>query len=380
MDAEVGIIGLGAMGSMTMWQLVRQGTSVLGFEQFHIGHDRSALGSDVHLFRTIYHNSLPYVPFLLDAYEEWLTLEEQTNTSLLTLTKGLVIGNPGLPNMLQVIDTLTRHSIEYDILASDETKTFYPQHHLLPEEIMVVDPLAGILYAHDAIKVAVEHAIHMGATVYDHTHVDHIEEVSDGVIIYANGKKYKVEKVVITTGPFIHELIPELATHIHVRRLIGTWFSVKDSQVFSPEQFPIFIREFCDKSIYGLPSIDGKIANVSLKTREQDKIICPQDIHKPIKEAQLKEISQFVRTFLPDLDYQPAYVKTSIEAYTDNDIPIIGYLPSYQHLLVATGFSGHGFKMAPVIGKLISQMIVHGRSSYDLEIFSPERMVHKEIS
>lgn len=378
MDADIGIIGIGAMGSMTMWQLIRKGLSVIGFEQFHIGHDRAALGSDAHIFRTIYKEGAKYVPILLDAYDEWLELEKETDTSLLTLTKGLTIGNPGLPSMLQVIESIERYPLDYDILTCGEAKFVFPQHQLLPEEIMVIDKKAGLLHSRDAVKAAVHRSEQLGATVYSHTPIDRIEEVVDGVLLYANGKKYKVGNVVITTGPFIHELVPELADQIDIRQTIGTWFPVKDTKAFYPDQFPVFIKEIGDLSIYGLPSIDGKTANVSLSAQQKDKILGLHEFHDQVRDEHLNEISQFVRTFLPGLDYKPSQVKAYMEAYTKNNTPIIGYLPQYRHVLVATGFSGHGFKMAPAIGKLISQMIMNEKPSYEVELFSLETMTHQQ--
>lgn len=62
MNADVAVIGLGSMGSMTIWQLARRGVSVIGFEQFGIGHDRGAAGGDTRIFRTAYAEGAEYVP------------------------------------------------------------------------------------------------------------------------------------------------------------------------------------------------------------------------------------------------------------------------------------------------------------------------------
>ena len=51
MDAEVGIIGVGTMGSMAAWHLAKRDISVIGFEQFGIGHDRSAAGGESQIGR-----------------------------------------------------------------------------------------------------------------------------------------------------------------------------------------------------------------------------------------------------------------------------------------------------------------------------------------
>jgi sarcosine oxidase len=73
MQWDVGVIGLGTMGSMAMWQLARRGVSVIGFEQFGIGHDRSAAGGETRLFRTAYKEGAQYVPILKEAQRLFLS-------------------------------------------------------------------------------------------------------------------------------------------------------------------------------------------------------------------------------------------------------------------------------------------------------------------
>lgn len=59
---KVGVIGLGAIGSMALWQLAKRGVDVTGFEQFGIGHDRSGVGGESRLFRVAYKEGAQYVP------------------------------------------------------------------------------------------------------------------------------------------------------------------------------------------------------------------------------------------------------------------------------------------------------------------------------
>ena len=92
MDAEVGIIGLGTMGSMTAWQLAKNRVTVLGFEKFGIGNDRTAAGGESRLFRTAYMEGPEYVPLLKEAKVLWRDLEQESQNSLLTLNGGLMIG------------------------------------------------------------------------------------------------------------------------------------------------------------------------------------------------------------------------------------------------------------------------------------------------
>lgn len=58
---------------------------------------------------------------------------------------------------------------------------------------------------------------------------------------------------------------------------------------------------------------------------------------------------------------------------TPDLIPIIDCLPGNENLFVASGFSGHGFALGPIVGKQISQWIIDGAPSLNLEKFNYSR-------
>lgn len=60
---------------------------------------------------------------------------------------------------------------------------------------------------------------------------------------------------------------------------------------------------------------------------------------------------------------------------TPDDIPIIGGLPGLKGFYVAAGFSGHGFALAPAVGEALSELITNGKSTIDIQAFSPERFM-----
>jgi glycine/D-amino acid oxidase-like deaminating enzyme len=53
--------------------------------------------------------------------------------------------------------------------------------------------------------------------------------------------------------------------------------------------------------------------------------------------------------------------------------PVLGPVAGVEGLLMCCGFSGHGFKEAPVTGRLIAELIVDGRASLDIAPLAFER-------
>src|SRR5690625_1818770 len=186
MDADVAVIGVGTMGSMLMWKLSQKNVSVIGFEQYGLGHDRAAAGGETRIFRTSYKEGSEYVPILQEAYIQWQKLEEETNTNLLKLNGGLTIGKTHSISIKNVVESIDKYNLECDILDYQDAIKRFPQHHLSPDETMILDHKAGYLYSQLSIMAAVSKAKEYGAKVHQFTQVREIQESNDGVKIYTD--------------------------------------------------------------------------------------------------------------------------------------------------------------------------------------------------
>ncbi|MFS0647514.1 N-methyl-L-tryptophan oxidase [Siminovitchia sp. 179-K 8D1 HS] len=375
MNAEIGVIGLGAMGSMALWQLAKEGVSVIGFEQFGIGHDRSASGGETRVFRTAYKEGSNYIPFLKDAYKLWRELEDETGNDLLQLTKGLIIGDPELGSIKNVMKSINEYNLAHEILGKEEAEHRFPQHWLFPNEQMIVDEMAGYLRPQYSIISAVLRARDLGAAVYSHTCVDSLKYEEDGVSIYANGEVFHVGKVIITAGPWAAKFNKEFASSVQVRRLVNSWFLPKDKKQFNEQKFPVFTRESDGISYYGFPSVDGCMVKIGVFSTEKDQISGPESLDRSVSIDEVKVFSEFVKKYLPDLHCDPSRVNAYMEIYTKDGHPIIGKIPGNDNIIILTGFSGHGFKMAPVMGKIGAQLAIKGNTEYPIELFTPSRFV-----
>src|SRR5699024_7596802 len=144
-DADGAVFGVGAMGSMSIWQLARRGVSVFGFEQFGVGNDRSAAGGQSRLLLTAYMQGQESVPLLEAALLLWKQLEEEANKGLLTLNGGLMIGDPDTTVLRNVLQSIKDFQLDHEINQGSEAKKRYPQHRLFPEDVMILDKNAGYI-------------------------------------------------------------------------------------------------------------------------------------------------------------------------------------------------------------------------------------------
>ena len=90
---EYAVVGLGALGSATAWQLARRGESVVGLERFELGHERGASHDSSRILRHSYHTP-DYVRLTFEAYDDWAALESDAGETFVTVTGGLDLFPP----------------------------------------------------------------------------------------------------------------------------------------------------------------------------------------------------------------------------------------------------------------------------------------------
>src|ERR1043166_9080220 len=92
MTYDLIVIGVGGMGSATVYHAARRGLSVLGIEQFDIPHAQGSSHGVNRIIRLAYYEHPSYVPLLRRAYELWRELENATGKRLLIITGSIDAG------------------------------------------------------------------------------------------------------------------------------------------------------------------------------------------------------------------------------------------------------------------------------------------------
>ncbi|MDT0322267.1 N-methyl-L-tryptophan oxidase [Streptomyces millisiae] len=374
MDADVAVIGLGAMGSMTAWRLARAGASVLGFERYGLAHDRGASAGESRLFRMAYHEGAGYVPMLRSARALWTELAAESGLPLFHATGCLSIGLPELPPMRNVRQSVDEHGLDHEILDHDQLATRYPQHLPRAGEIGVLDTMGGVLRPELAVLAACGQARRHGARLLDHTPVESVRPEDDRVLITAGGTEYTVGRVVLTAGPWTERLVPALAGHLTVKPIVLTWFAPTDPAPYAPERFPAFIRDTDGTHLFGVPMLDG----MSVKTGFADawgELPGPEAFTRDFDEARLRPVSEAVRRLLPGLHPDPVRYAVYLDAYTRDRTAVVDRLPGTDRAVVLAGFSGHGFKLAPAFGQIAAELTLERGTGFDVANMTASRLL-----
>ena len=374
--ADVAVVGLGTMGSMAAWQLSKSGLSVLGFEQFGIGHDRSAYGGGSRRFRI----ASPFVdetPFTYASYAKFRELEQETGQHLLSYSGALTIGHPDSEHMQNVITSAEQFNIDYEVFEGNDATYHYPQHHLLPGEIIIREKTGGVLRPEQIIISAVERAKSLGAQIHSYTPVQKVESHANGITITTEKDTYEVKKIVITTGAWADKLIPSLSEHFRAQRLILSWFMPKNPEEFKEANFPNFTRLSDEIHIQGTPALDGRFVRVTNNseniTEARFVVNDPDQFDKNIPLSYAKDIGEQIVRLIPNLYPDPVQILPFVDGYSKDGLPIVGSLKDDHNIVLVCGFSGQGFSQAPVMGEIATQLVLNNQSTYDIKHLSPNR-------
>ncbi|ALL74493.1 hypothetical protein AD006_02620 [Pseudonocardia sp. EC080610-09] len=369
-DADVAVIGLGAMGSMAAWQLAESGADVLGFEQYGLAHDRGAAGGESRLFRAAYHEGPEYVPLLRRARDMWIELTESSGRPLFTPTGCLSVGLPDIDPMRNVRASVDEHGLEHEILGPDELTARFPQHAPADGEIGILDAAGGMLRPELAVVTALERARASGARLLERTAVLAVEPDDAGVTVVTAERTWRVRRAVVTTGPWVRELVPGAA--VTPKPVVLTWFAPVRVQDYLPEVFPAFIRDTGGHHLFGCPVMDG----VSVKAGVADvwdPLADPRALTRDLPEPALAPVTEAVRRLLPGLHPDPIRHGVYMDGYTADRTALVGPAPGAPNVTVLAGFSGHGFKMAPVFGRVAADLVLEGGTAFDVARMDPGR-------
>lgn len=372
LDAEVGVIGVGTVGSMLLWQLTGRGVSAIGFERHAPGHDRGAAGGETRLFRMAYAEGAQYAGLLRAALAGWRRLEQESGGQLLVQCGGLTIGDPGGAYVGDLLASARRAGTPVEVLDREAATKRYPQHRLLDGEVAVLDTEAGFVRSESAVVAATVLAERRGASVLRYTGVDAVVDRGDHVEILAGAERVRVRDAVLCAGAWTPQLLPAgWARLLEPRRVRLSWFGAHDPAQFGPDRFPVFIRQTGDLHFYGAPSVDGasvKVAGLAGSVPVSD----PSAFERRHSADELAAASAVVGELLPGLHPHPVRSDAFTDLFTVDGTPVVGRLPGSRRIVVASGFSGRGFKYAPALAAAVADMLLGGTDAA-LAFMSPRR-------
>jgi sarcosine oxidase len=368
------VIGLGAIGSATLFHLARRGLRVLGLEQFSQGHQLGSSHGDSRIIRETYFEHPLYVPLVQRAHELWRELEQMSGTSLMKITGGLMIGPSDGVVVTGTLRSAREHRLPHQVLTPAQVHERFPAFQLESRLVAVLDPRAGYLDPETCNRAHLEAAHAAGAeTHFDEAVVEWTPD-GEGVRVRTRAATYTARRLVLTGGAWNGGLASELRLPLVIERQSVFWLEPGGPrESYESELFPIYAHEYTRGQIcYGFPRLPrGVKASVM---HSGDTVRDPDRVEREVNDAEVKPLRAALRPVLPQLADAPIRER-GVCLFTntpDHDF-IIDFHPLHRQVLISSPCSGHGFKFASAIGELQADLLTTGKSRFDLSPFRIKR-------
>eukprot|EP00794_Sanderia_malayensis_P014057 gene14057-15521_t len=376
---NVCVIGAGIIGSATSYMLSeKRCNNVLLLEQFPLPHSRGSSHGQSRVIRYSYGQKI-YADMMPECFKIWKSIEEQTNTKLFNQCGLLSIDFHPLKAAKEVKKNLQELGLGIDssLLESDDFKQLYPMLKYADGTGAIIEPAAGVLMANKCGDSIRELFLNNGGTIIDGERVDQIIP-GEVIVLKTSTKTFKAKKVIITAGPWTSHLTRQLALNLPLQPyLINVcYWKTTDKRYRADNSFPCFC-DFGNGSskkceIYGLPCIEYPDM-IKICLHHGVKVDADNSEVKSSLEGDVKVISEYVGNHFENVHPKPCVVERCIYTSTPDDDFIIDVHPKFDNIAIGAGFSGHGFKLAPVVGKLLSELILGSTLSYDITSFRISR-------
>jgi len=378
---DVAIVGAGVMGAAAACELAREGARVAMIDQSAMPNPRAASVDHSKVFRFAYPDPL-YVKLAVDALNRWRELESETGARLLTQTGALLIGKREPSFETECYEALRSLGLESEKLDSRQASARFPQFNSSAFAYAVYDPSGAILHAETAVRALIDLARQRGVEIVEGQRVIEVKQAARSRVsaVTESGVEIECARAMIASGPWSRKLLPFLERKLTTTRQELVYFEPRPEQSnsshlsFEPDNFPIFLE--LESGFYGFPIHHAgamKIANHH-KGAEVD----PESGGDHVGEHFIESCRAFFAEFIPALtDARVREARVCVYNNTPDDDFIIDWHPELDGVLVVTGFSGHGFKFGPTVGRIATELLLSGRPSFDIDRFRLTRFNNK---
>jgi len=372
------IVGAGAMGSAAAYALTQRGQRVLLLEQFALNHRMGSSYGHSRIIRYAYDHA-QYVTLMRDTFPLWRTLEREAGEQLLHRTGGIDFGPASDPRLLATIKALQASKIEHELLEPAAAQLRFPQFHFPDDTLVLYQPDSGFLAASAAVMAQAKLARAAGAQIIEHSPVERIEIQDDGVVLYSATGTYTADRLLLTAGAWAKRLLRQVGVELPLQplRCQLNFFQPLPSAPFTAPDCPVWIAHVesrFQRTVYGVPAHGSSGFKVAFHGGEP--FDDPDAISREPDAENVAALRPFLRSYLPVIADSPL-LESRICLYTQtpDEHFIVDRHPQHAHVIIAAGFSGHGFKFSIIIGQMLTQLALDGATEYEDSLFKLKRFI-----
>jgi len=372
------VIGLGAMGSATLYQLSEKqkpGSTLLGLEQFTIPNSFSSHHSKTRLTRLTAPECEDYYKIALRSAQLWTEIEEKVKAKFGKLwrkTGGLILGDSEQKDSFleASIQSAQKNHLAHKILKAEEIAAAFPQLKTSSNTIAYYEEAMGLLSPEACLLSQLELAKENGAEIHFQEKLLHFEKEASGKIILQTDKGlYSTDNLILTTGAWMAELLdPSYADFFKIYRQVSFRFKIEESMNadYSITHFPPMLYISNTNTIFYAFPDEANAVKVGCENLVHTSSIQNINRNATPEEEQL-HYQHFVEPYFKGITNECLYTEICLYTCTPDHLFLIDYLPNFEkNVIIASACSGRGFKHSAAIGEALANQILNLTNDLDL--------------
>jgi sarcosine oxidase len=185
-----------------------------------------------------------------------------------------------------------------------------------------------------------------------------------GAWVGTQQQTYRANRLVVTAGPWSTMILSGLGLPVTVQRVANVHFQSTRQDLFDGSHAPVFSILMPEGHYYAIPGS----AEVGFKIGRHDNLqtVSPNDVAQPVTDDEIAMFQQVLGQYLPGAAGPMITTLTCLYTTTPDKHFIIDTHPEHEQVVFACGFSGHGYKFAPVIGDVLADLALNGRTEHPI--------------
>jgi monomeric sarcosine oxidase len=363
------VVGGGVMGLATGCALAGHGARVTVLERYSIAHEWA---SSHGLSRAIRHEYGPleiYTRMVARSLVLWDELARETGRHLYTEAGVLTLGHTGDGETREGYDVMRSAGLPVELLSAEECHRRFPQFTPQDYDVITYNPRGGFLAATDCVQALGQRLRAQGGELREGVRVVRVEGAGEGGhVLLEDGSVLEADRVVVTAGPWVHDVLPELPLPVRATRQQVCYLRGLPQDSFGVGSFPVFLAGM---DYYGFPLHGPDLFKVGIHIYGGD--VDPNQPYDASME-EVERIRTFLRQLIPSAAAAPfALVDRCMYDVSPDEDFILDKLPDAPGVILGSGFSGHGFKFGVLIGELLAALALDETPEFPLDRFSLSR-------
>jgi monomeric sarcosine oxidase len=349
---DVIVLGGGTMGTAAAWALSTRGVRVLVLEQFGHIHAMGSHGGGTRMFRHAYAEGYEYVPLMFHADDLWVALESELGTEIVHRVGILEMDAPGFDHARRARISAEKNGIDFEWMDAAEIRKRWPAMNPPESWEGGYSPRAGFLDIEAALAGLAAVAKRGDVTFRTEEPVLRWSSDASGVEVVTEQGRYAGGKLIVTAGSWAGTMLAELDLPLTVVRKMNFWIDVDRPELFQAGTFPAFATASEIGEIYGFPIF--RRPGIKMADHLGGETTTPQTVDRIARDEEAQSCIDLGALAMNGVSGRVLHGVVCLYTRTPDEHFIVDRHPTAPNVVLAAGFSGHGFKFTPAIGEQLA--------------------------